>query len=241
MLAISGEHTLLACTYRQLAETVVSNRCDNTADCCRQAARRLRAGSPRSPDHRTKCNPVCAPETSVGHPDRGDFRCSGSCLAKNASKTIFYLSVITTANVVIEISYDNDFSIRTCESRRKAFRPHQRPRNRAWHRIPLRGRGHLTSESRSLPRPDPTARAKFATGGQRKGHIRRGIWDFAGSAAHLSLITSDNICHIKSMGVASDSVWFLDFCLDLADSLFNSTLRTACSFSSRSGTSYCAL
>jgi len=33
---------------------------------------------------------------------------------ENESETISYLSVITPANVVTDISYDNDFAIRTC-------------------------------------------------------------------------------------------------------------------------------
>ena len=159
------------------------------------------------------------------------------------------------------------------ESRRRAFRPHQPPHNRAWHRIPLRCHGHLTRASerptrrlglQSLENASPVAATTRILVNRHKSYLdllrgvtmqtsagqwlprrikkeemkRRIIHRIALTTAFLTprlvqnspaevkvsvpfaggfgtsrdhrlicrLITSDNICHIKSMGVASDSM-----------------------------------
>src|SRR6266567_7193400 len=84
------------------AETVFSNRCDNSTDCCRQAAGNcgLAARAPQNTEREMRS--ACAPETSVGHSSgsremtdkrnlAGDFRCLGLIAAKNQRRNLFLL------------------------------------------------------------------------------------------------------------------------------------------------------
>src|SRR5436190_24007287 len=78
------------------------------------------------------------------------------------------------------------------ESPRKALRPHQPPHNRAWHRIPLLCRGHLTraSERRDASPQPPIPRECDSRSRNRAGILVNRHKSYLGLVRSVKMQTS---------------------------------------------------